>query len=119
MKFIVKILISTLAVLATSAILPESMVHVANVKTALLVAVVLAFLNAVVKPALIIMTISVTVFTLGFFLLVINVIIIKLADYFIDGFAVHGFWSALIFSFVLTIVNSVFESLTKDDKHYN
>jgi putative membrane protein len=116
MNFIVRILISTFAVLATSYLLPESMVHVDGFVTALVVALVLAFLNSVVKPVFIILTIPVTVATLGIFLLVINAIIIKLADYFIDGFKVHGFWSALIFSIVLTIINSIFNSMKRRDE---
>ncbi|HET6991726.1 MAG TPA: phage holin family protein [Bacteroidia bacterium] len=108
MKFIIRILISTLAVLATAYLLPERMVHIDGFKTALLVALVLAFLNSVVKPILIILTIPVTVISLGLFLLVINAGIILLADYFIDGFQVHGFWAALIFSIVMTIINALF-----------
>jgi putative membrane protein len=92
------------------------MVHVDGFVTALVVALVLAFLNSVVKPVFIILTIPVTVATLGIFLLVINAIIIKLADYFIDGFKVHGFWSALIFSIVLTIINSIFNSMKRRDE---
>src|ERR1041384_4434680 len=116
MNFIVRILISTFAVLATSYLLPESMVHVDGFVTALVVALVLAFLNSVVKPIFIILTIPVTVATMGIFLLVINAVIIKLADYFIDGFNVHGFWSALIFSIVLTIINSIFNGMKRRDE---
>lgn len=116
MNFIVRILISTFAVLATSYLLPEKMVYVDGFVTALVVALVLAFLNSIVKPILIILTVPVTVATLGIFLLVINAIIIKLADYFIDGFKVHGFWSALIFSIVLTIINSIFNAMKRNDE---
>lgn len=108
MKFIIRILISTLAVLATAYLLPERMVHVDGFKSALILAVALAFLNSFVKPILVILTVPVTVLSLGLFLLVINAGIILLADYFIDGFQVHGFWAALIFSVVLSIINSLF-----------
>lgn len=116
MNFIIRIIISTFAVLATSYLLPESMVHVDGFVTALVVALVLAFLNSIVRPILILLTIPVTVATLGIFLLVINALIIKLADYFIDGFKVHGFWSALIFSIVLTIINSIFNAMKRNDE---
>ena len=86
MKFIISIIISTAAVILTAYLLPKDMVHVENLTTAILIAVVLAFLNTVVKPVLIILTIPVTLVTLGLFLLVINAGIILLADYFIDGF---------------------------------
>ncbi len=115
MKFIMRILISTGAVLLTAYLMPERMVHVDGVKTAVILALVLAFLNSVVKPILIALTIPVTVLSLGLFLLVINALIILLADYFIDGFQVHGFWAALIFSIVMAIINALFGN-SKDDR---
>lgn len=102
-----RILISTAAVLLTGWILPDKWVHVDSILTALIVAIVLAFLNQVVKPILIILTIPVTFATLGLFLLAINAGVILVADYFIDGFTVGGFWSALGFSIVLSIINSL------------
>lgn len=115
MNFIIRILISTLAVLLTSYLLPKNIVHVDTFTTALIVALVLAFLNAVVKPLMIILTIPATIFTLGLFLLVINAAIIMIADHFVDGFKVGGFWSALLFSVILAIVNSIFERIRKND----
>jgi putative membrane protein len=82
-------------------------VSVSNTMTAILVAVVLAFLNTVVKPILTILTIPVTVFTLGFFLLVINALMIILAAKLVDGFYVDGFWRALLFSLVLSLTTSI------------
>ena len=102
-----RILISTAAVMLTGWILPDSWVHVDNIFSALIVAVVLAFLNQVVKPILVILTIPVTFATLGLFLLVINAGVIMIADYFIEGFRVGGFWSALGFSIVLAIFNGI------------
>lgn len=107
MKFVLKIILSTLAVLITNWILPDSMVHIDKFTTALLVALALAFLNSVVKPVLVFLTIPATIVSLGLFLLVINAVIILLADYFIPGFKVHGFWSALLFSIVLAFINSI------------
>lgn len=107
MKFVLKIILSTLAVLATNWLLPDSMVHIDNFKTALIVALALAFLNAVVKPILVFLTIPATIISLGLFLLVINAVIILLADYFVPGFKVHGFWSALLFSIVLALINGL------------
>ncbi len=116
MNFIIKVLISTLAVLLTGWLLPDSMVYVHDFTTALIVALVLAFLNAIVKPILIILTIPATVLTLGLFLLVINAFIILIADYFVDDFKVFGFWSALLFSVVLTVINSIFEGIRRRDE---
>jgi putative membrane protein len=116
MNFIIRIVISTLAVLVASYLLPDSMVHVDGFTSALIVAVVLAFLNAVVKPIMVILTIPATVFTFGLFLLAINAFLIMMADYFVDGFVVYGFWSALLFSFVLSIANAIFEAIRKRDE---
>ena len=107
MNFLIRILISTAAVLLTGWILPDSWVTVDNILTALIVAVVLAFLNQVVKPILIVLTIPLTFATMGLFLLVINAGVIMIADYFIEGFKVGGFWSALGFSIVLSIINAL------------
>ena len=109
MKFLAQLIVSALAVIIASMILPG--VHVDNALTAIIVAAVLAFLNAIVKPVLVILTIPITIFTMGFFLLVINALIILLAAKIVDGFHVNGFWIALLFSLLLTLVTGVFESL--------
>lgn len=75
--------------------------------TAIILAVVLAILNAILKPILIILTFPITIITFGLFLFVINASIILLADKFIEGFTVDGFWWALLFSLLLSIVSSV------------
>ena len=105
MKFIVNILVSAIAVLISAWLLPG--VHVTDYVSALLVAVVLAFLNAVVKPILTILTIPITFFTLGFFLLVINALMIMLASRIIPEFHVNGFWWALVFSLILSLVTGI------------
>lgn len=79
--------------------------------TALLVALVLAFLNAIVKPVLTVLTIPITLFTLGFFLLVINAVIIILAEKLVDGFHVKGFFTALLFSLVLSLCTGILNLL--------
>ena len=109
MNLFIKIIISSLAVFLTAYLLPG--VSVDGYVTAIWVAIVLALLNGFLKPLLIIFTIPVTVVTLGLFLLVINAAIILLADNFVDGFVVNGFWWALLFSLVLSIVTSVMEGL--------
>lgn len=112
MSFLIKLVLSTLSVLVASYLLPGA--HVSGFFDALIVALILALFSATLKPLLIILTIPVTVFTLGFFLLVINALMIMLADYFITGFVVDGFWWALLFGVILAIVNSIFEGLSKN-----
>ena len=108
MKFIAQLIVSALAVIVSSMILPG--VHVDNALIAIIVAAVLAFLNTIVKPVLVILTIPITMFTLGFFLLVINAFIIMLAAKIVDGFHVDGFWYALLFSLLLSLVTAAFDS---------
>lgn len=108
-KFLISLLIDTLAVLTCTYLLPGA--DVTGFGSAILVALSLALLNQFIKPLLIILTIPATIFTFGLFLLVINALIILLADWMVLGFSVRGFWWALIFSFVLTFVKSVFNAL--------
>jgi len=112
MKFLAQLVISALAVIITSLILPG--VHIDSALTGVLVAAVLAVLNAIVKPVLILLTIPITIVTLGIFLLIINAGMILLASYLVHGFSVSGFWTAFFFSIILSIVTSVFNNLSQD-----
>lgn len=116
MNGLVRFLLNGLAVLLTGYLL-QSGVHIEHYGYALLVVVVLAIVNAIVKPILIVFTIPITVVTLGLFLLVINAGMILLVDYFVPGFNVDGFWWALGFSLILSIFNSMVTDLTKEKKN--
>lgn len=116
MNGLVRFLLNGLAVLLTGYLL-QSGVHVEHYGYALLVVIVLAIVNAIVKPILIIFTIPITVVTLGLFLLVINAGMILLVDYFVAGFEVDGFWWALGFSIILSIFNSMITDFTKEKKN--
>lgn len=109
MNFIIRILITALAALAAAYFLNG--VHMDGFGKALIVAVVLALLNTFLKPILVALTIPVTILTLGLFLLVINAFIVKLADYLIDGFAVEGWITALLFSLVVSVVSFLLDKL--------
>lgn len=89
-------------------------VHVQDYWAALLVAILISLSNVILKPILVILTIPITVITLGLFLLVINAVIILIVDYFVDTFAVDGFWWALAFSLILSLFNGMFSDLTKE-----
>lgn len=109
MNGVVRFLLSGLAVLLAAYLLPG--VTVEHYGYALLVAVVLALANVLVKPLLVILTIPLTIFTFGLFLLVINALIILLVDYLVPGFHVDNFWWALLFSLILSLFNSMFTDL--------
>lgn len=105
MNFILRIIISAVVAFGLSYLL--SGVHIDKFSTALLVALVLAVLNAFIKPIIVVLTLPITIFTFGLFLFVINAAIILLAAKFISGFKVDGFWWALLFSFLLSIITSL------------
>lgn len=111
MIFILRILLTAVVVVFLSKFLPG--VTVAGYLTAIIVALVLALLNLIVKPILILFTLPVTILTFGLFLIVINAIIILLADAFVDGFDVAGFWIAVLFSILLSIFQSLLFSLAE------
>lgn len=104
MNLILRILGSAIGVVLLAYFLPG--VRVESFTTAVIVAAVLAFFNAVLKPVLVVLTIPVTIVTLGLFLLVINALLIELAAFTVDGFYVDGFWWALLFSLILSFFNS-------------
>jgi putative membrane protein len=104
MNIVLRIIISAIVAFALSYIL--SGVHIQSFVTALILAIVLGLLNIFVKPLLIILTLPITIFTFGLFLFVINALIILLAAKFVNGFKVDGFWWALLFSLLLSILTS-------------
>lgn len=114
MKIILKMLLTAVAVVILAQILPG--IHVESYTTAIIVAVVLGLLRVFIRPLIIVLTLPITIVTLGLFLFVINAIIILLADKLIDGFAVAGFWYALLFSLLLSFLQSIFYSLLKEKK---
>jgi len=115
MKIIIKLILTAIAVFIIAKFLPGVSLD-DSLATPLIVALVLAILNVLVKPLLIILTLPITILTLGLFLLVINALIILLADNLIDGFGVSSIWTAILFSILLSILQSVFHSLLKKEK---
>ncbi|MBX2924719.1 MAG: phage holin family protein [Chitinophagaceae bacterium] len=82
-------------------------IHIDTYWTALVFALVLAIANFIVRPLLIILTIPLTIITLGLFLLVINALMVLLAARLVNGIQVDGFWWALLFGLLLSIVSSL------------
>lgn len=110
-KILIKFLLTAVLTYGLAKVLPN--VHLSSITSAAILVIVIGLLNATVKPILKIIGFPITVLTLGIFLLVINVIIVKLADFLLDGFAVSGFLSALIFSFALSLVTSVVDMIVE------
>ncbi len=114
MNSVIRLIISTLAVLVSAYVLPGA--HVDDFVTAVLVAAVLGVLNVFLKPLLILFALPAVIFSFGLFLIVINTFIILLTDELINGFEVEGFGSALLFSIVLWLVTSIFNAIQKRDE---
>jgi putative membrane protein len=96
-------LINALALLALPYLLPS--IHVASFWTALAVAVVLGLINAVVRPVLVLLTLPVTLLTLGLFIFVINGMMFLLAARLLDGFVVDGIWAGVLGSVVYSVIS--------------
>ena len=114
MNLLIKLLITTVLIVVIAHFFPG--ISVDNFSTALVVAVVLGLLNVFIKPILVLFTIPATIITLGLFLLVINAVIIMLGDYFVSGFHVNGFWTAFLFSIVLSVFQSILNKILVDEK---
>lgn len=116
MNILIRLILSAIAVLICSYILPGA--HVNGFLTALVVAGVLAIVNVLVKPIFVLLTIPVSVFTFGLFLLFINTFMILLVSSLVPGFDIDGFWWAFLFSVALSIANSVFEGMQDNKSDY-
>ena len=105
MTIILRLLWNALGLLLIANFVPGITVN--GFYTALIAALVLGILNAIVKPILIVLTLPITILTLGLFSFVINAALFFFAASFIDGFAVTSFWYALLGSFLMSIISTV------------
>ncbi len=112
MNFFIRLLIAALVAFVLSRFLPG--IHIDSFVTAIILALVLAVLNMLLKPIMVILTLPITIITFGLFLLVINAAIILLASKLVDGFKVDGFWWALLFSILLSVTSSILQSGDKN-----
>ena len=115
MKILIRIFATSLLVMAIAYLMKGVVVN--EFSTALTVAIVLGLLNFFVKPILVLFTLPVTIFTLGLFLLVINAVMILLCDHFVEGFHVSSFWTAMLFSIILSLSQSLVYQITGDSKN--
>lgn len=103
-NFVISLLISAVAIMILAYLLPG--VAVNGFIAAVITALVIGMVNGIVKPIFTVLTIPVTILTLGLFLFVINALMILLADMIVPGFEVDGFWWALLFSVLLSFLVS-------------
>lgn len=114
MNLIIRLLVTAIVAFGLTYVL--SGVHFAGFSTALVFAIVLGILNLIVTPVLKLLGLPLTVLTLGLFSLVINAFVILIADYLVDGMSVDGFWWALIFSVLLSVITSLVSGIITSEK---
>ncbi len=112
MQFLIRLLITAVVAYGLSMILKPHII-IESFSTAFIFALVLAFLNAIVKPILIVLTLPVTILTLGIFLIIINVLMILLASRMVNGIHIDGFLWAFIFGALLSVLSSLLSRLEK------
>ena len=108
MKLIIKWLLSAVALLAVAHLYSGVQVH--NFTSALIAAFVIGLLNTIVRPILVVLTLPVTMVTLGLFLFVINALMFWAAASLLDGFQVSGFGAALLGSLIYSLLSVVIQS---------
>jgi putative membrane protein len=115
MRLILLWILNAVALLAVAYMLPS--IHVASFGAAMLAALLLGLVNAVVRPLLLLLTLPVTLLTLGLFIFVVNGLMFWLAGSLIEGFAVGGFWPAVFGSLLYSVVSWALSSLLVSGKH--
>jgi putative membrane protein len=105
-------LLTALALIITAKVVPG--IDIQNAPTLFIAALVLGLLNAIVRPLLILLTLPLTLLTLGLFILVINAITFLLAAMLVPGFAVAGFLPAFLGALLMSLLSLLFNSLIKD-----
>src|SRR5690242_17511346 len=115
-SFLVRLALNTLAIILIASVVPG--IHVDSWVSAVLAALVIGVVNALVRPILVILTLPVTILTLGLFLLVINAALFGLAAWLVPGFTVDGFVPALIGSVLFWLASLVIHSLFKHEHQH-
>jgi putative membrane protein len=101
-------IVSVVAIIIAAYLLPGVTVTLVG---ALVLAVVLGIINVFIKPVIKLLTLPINLLTLGLFSLVINALLIMLAAALVPGFEVAGFWSALLFAVLSSLINALFSAL--------
>ena len=111
MKFLADLLFRTFVLLLTTYLVPGFKID--SFTTALMVALVLAILNAFIKPVLVFLTLPVTILTLGLFMFVINAVLLLIASSVIRGFYISSFFTAIVASVVIAILSALVNAVVK------
>jgi putative membrane protein len=101
--------LNAVALLSVAYVMPS--IHVASFSSALLAALILGLVNAILRPLLLLLTLPVTLLTLGLFIFVVNGLMFWLAGSMLEGFIVSGFWPAVFGALLYSIVSGVLSGL--------
>ena len=105
MRLIALWLLNAAALLAVAWLMPS--IHVASFGSAILAALLLGLINALLRPLLLLLTLPVTLLTLGLFILVVNGLLFWLAGSLLNGFSVDGFWPAVLGSLLYSLISTL------------
>ena len=108
---LLRLILTTLAILLVTNV--YSGIQVDSVTTAVIAAIVLGLINTIVRPFIVLLTLPISMLTLGLFLLVVNACMLSLAAWLVNGFDVGGFWDALIASFIISVVVALLNGMIR------
>jgi len=109
MNLVIKIVLQTAAIFVAAKILPY--VIIADLYTALLVSIIFSIINTFIKPVLQLLTLPISLLTLGLFSVILNGLLVLVVTRLVPGFEITSLLWAIVFSFVVSIVTSVLESV--------
>jgi putative membrane protein len=111
MVILINWFVTTIAILIAAYLLPG--VAIRSLTAAIVAALVLGLINAIIKPVLVVLTLPLTIVTLGLFIFVLNALLVLLTSTIVPGFYVQNFWWALLFSLVFSIVSFVLHRIVR------
>ena len=114
MRILLVWLINAVALVAVAYLVPS--ITVSSFTSALIAALILGLVNAVIRPVLVLLTLPVTILTLGLFIFVINGLLFWFVGSFLRGFVVNGFWAGLIGSILFSLVSWLLAALVLRDR---
>ncbi|HEY0338796.1 MAG TPA: phage holin family protein [Burkholderiales bacterium] len=109
MRILLVWLVNTLALIAVAYLMPS--ITVSSFSSAVIAALILGLVNTIIRPVLVLLTLPVTLLTLGLWIFVINGLLFWLVGSFVPGFVVHGFWAGVIGSILFSIVSWLLSAL--------
>jgi putative membrane protein len=110
--FVIRVLVNAVAIVLAAYLVPG--LHVRSLTTALVAGLVLGLINAIVRPVLVVLTLPITLLTLGLFLLVLNAFCLWLTSVFVPGLTVDGFWAAFLGGLIVSLVSWILTAFVSD-----